>query len=218
MSKKILNSKGLAPLIIILIVSVIGISGIITLKDLSAKPQPSLENKEATEPAQISSPSTSNFPSLVPSNKPSAKASSKPLTSPSPTPSVTPAPQNSFNLEMTCLGLDPTNYYPTNKAKITAKGKVYNAGSGGIWATLTDEKNIHTVLFFGANYGTTPYDFDFTASQDIRDIRTDKHPVSLIGEPDRKYVVRIYSAPYSDGSPNLTDLLYQQTFNKDCRY
>ena len=207
-----LTQTGLTPLGIILILVVL--IGIGSIAGYTFFREPFVAQTTSTPTSSPTPTAAISRNSVTPSPKPTAKPSPSPI----PTPTATSLPQNTFNIEMTCLDIDPANGYPTDRAKIYANGKVVNSSTGGIWATLTDEKNVSTILFFGADYGQVPYNFDFTISKDVRDIRTDKGTVSLIGEPDRKYTFKIYSAPYTEGAPNLDHLLYQQSLNKDCRY
>ncbi|MBI2334206.1 hypothetical protein HYU96_00175 [Candidatus Daviesbacteria bacterium] len=234
------SQSGFAPIIIVILLAIIVGSSVLVTKNIpfnQSKPAPKVE-QQSTGSAQVRiSPS----PSLTPTKKPTptptptkapestpsnpANTPTPAITpvlssSPSPTPSPTPAPTPTAaptptTTSTTNNGITVTTSCNGNTPQVSVFGDLpYPSDrNNGLWSTLVDSQTGQTMIYeYNGNFGppTIHIAANFPPTGSIRG-----SSFSVAGD-GRTYQVKVYAAPFTSDTPNLSNLVAQTSFSKTC--
>ena len=213
------NQKGVVSLPMVILLVIIGVFGLVFVKNSFQLPQPSSnptsephDSTSLTATPQKSSVPTStpkvSIPKTTPSSSPTPTPQVSPIPSPSTVPTSTPQPTSaSLSTGLYCASPHDSITSPHLDLEI-AEG--FGTSSDHIWITLTDENAASTIYIGSVGGGNNRMTFHHQANN-IRG----SNSITLVGD-SRNYMIKAYKGVYTAETPVLGESIFIKTVSKQC--
>jgi len=226
--------RGFVPPIVILLLAIIGISGILIIKNLPANQSDSLSNSTFTAkynqntstptstptstktptPTTISTSTTtpSSTSNPTPTNTPTLTATTTPTANPTPTPKTYTWTGNNLKAKTICDINDQSRFNVQISGSVTPQNN-----ANGVWTTITgNNQTIITSYEAGGGYPVRVSINSFNGS--IISSRTGSMILRMTDNYGTyMYTLKAYEAPYTYGIPILANPIGSVEFGTDCR-
>lgn len=171
----------------------------------------STNNNNSSNNSSNSNSNNNNNTTNSTNNSAPPAATSQPTNTPTSTPTPTPVPTTASTSD----SITATTSCNGSSLQVSVSGNLTspNDRNNGLWSTLVDTQTGQTMIYeYDGNQGSPTIhiaaNFPPTGA-----IRGGSFSVTADG---RSYQVKVYAAPFSNGTPSLTNLVAQTSFSKSC--